>query len=177
MIARVVELLLFVAVCATLAACSADSDPAIGASPDDDRVELTTVQGDAVELRAGTPRLVAWLAVTGDAAIPSKPLVPPLESVARQHDGVRLQVVLIATAPDGEVDADAAVNAGYDWHADPVPLAVDTSANQLQSRHDITTVPTVLLLNAAGTEVRRWEGHISPGELALALDDIGAITL
>ena len=108
---------------------------------------------------AGAPqwRLFAFVPLSGDQ-------VALVASAYRQFHAAGLDTVLIAEGGSNRVQAR---NLRWDWNLGAINLLTDNG--EAAKLLKLSTVPALLLVNAAGQIVWRHDGSTSPGDLGLAL--------
>jgi len=138
------------------------------------RLTRQSVRGVVVTLGEGVkhPLLFSFLTVLPDTEpSPSRTQIEFLRSMQQQygHDGLR--VVIAHETGVGSTAADettALLIATYDLRLDHLPLISDANAS-LRSHFEVQTIPTTLLLDSRGCEVRKWTGLVLPAFLAEAI--------
>lgn len=106
------------------------------------------------EAGAGSLRLLAFLATQPDtAATTARSQAVDLVSLQTQYGAKGLTTQIIDESGAGR---DALTNTYYDWQLGGVLLAADP-ARALARQYDVTLTPTVVLLDAAGTVIKRWD--------------------
>ena len=106
---------------------------------------------------AGSVRLLAFLATQPDtAATTSRSQAVDLVSLQTQYGAKGLSTQIIDESGAGR---DALTNTYYDWQLGGVLLAADP-ARALARQYDVTVTPTVVLLDAAGAVIKRWDSPV-----------------
>jgi len=160
-----------VAGCAALVAASGLIEP--GARVPD--FTLPAVRGGSFTVRPATPQtaLIAFLQTYPDTAdTASRGEVALLESMEHQYGARGLRVAIVdatAVATGKSPSHDSLVNASYDWNL-AVPLLEDDG--RVAALLGVTRAPTVVLVKADGMVAQAWERRVSPGELAIAVEEV-----
>lgn len=114
----------------------------------------------------GTLHLVAYLATQPDtAATASRSQAVALKSLQTQYGAKGLTTEII---DESGASVDALVNTYYDWQLGTVRLLPDPTG-KLAQRHAVHNLPTVVLSDANGTVVKRWDAPVLTVEVAQAL--------
>lgn len=120
---------------------------------------------------AGKLCLLVFLATQPDTAdTPSHSQAVDLVSLQTQygHKGLDTRIV-----DESGASRDTLINTYYDWHLGDVRLTADP-ARALARQYGVTSTPTAVLLDAAGTTIKRWDtpvhtmqaAQVIAGELA-----------
>jgi hypothetical protein len=105
----------------------------------------------------GGLHLVAFLATRPDtAATASRAQAVTLKSLQTQYGGKGLTTEII---DESGAPADALLNTYYDWQLGDVRLLPDP-AGKLAQHHAVHNLPTVVLSDATGTVVKRWDSAV-----------------
>ncbi|MFI1092690.1 hypothetical protein [Streptomyces sp. NPDC020917] len=105
----------------------------------------------------GSLHLVAFLATQPDTAdTPSRAQAVALKSLQEQYGRKGLTIEIVDESGAGE---DALVNTTYDWQLGAIRLAADPGG-ALARRSGVHTLPTVVLRDAAGALVKRWDSAV-----------------
>ena len=97
-----------------------------------------------------------------------------LKSMAQQHapSGVVVLIVGCNSLFGGKpLDPSALLNFTYDWQLDGVTVLRDDDEGTA-FLYGVSRLPTTLLIASDGRIQRRWDGFVTPAQLALALESL-----
>lgn len=123
--------------------------------------------------RAGSPVLLAFLALDAPDQSPSRAAAVVLASLDHQYRKRGLRTVVMNAAAQhlhaGSIPADL-VNRAADWNL-TFPILMDPGGAHTKAAQ-IRTLPTIVLISARGQELGRWEGYTRTPVLAQAIERV-----